>query len=737
MFDNNQNYFDYSDYAKTIMTQKTQQRLVKHVFQYYRHKYNQHLGTDNSILLHEAFEFINLMNGKISPPKRHKTLITALTQAGKTFLVFAVSFVYNALGYVPVYIVKDRKQKNQFISRFITETNTLKNHLEDKCFSKETLSIFNTPLYYDSKTGNIKSFIKNLTSSLDGSFPRPIVCLWEHTHIQKVHNLITDSSKIALFIDEGHILGGIKQLSKFGNSCDLHTDKKYDNIISDLKMKSEKVFYITATPQDILMTEPELYTHGVVWLPKGHMYRGLENWKFNILSLEYQKEEKKTKHEIQVDFGHNITVPKSFFDTMYDLSCQTPIKRTNKFGIEDTHPINILAKFESINDRQHMLLKSFYPKDLPNSKYKKIIDSNWTALSFNQYGVRLFHTSLIGKKITIGNYTSINHGTGDFLFPNAEISEVYDYLAKNGGVNRFPRIVTFSYKSAEEGITFSSTWTDDVKTDSNWHLTHAYIRLGKNTSTSKAEQSAGRCSGNHGDNLPITIYCTLTDKKKLIKGYNLHDKQVQAICKLAQDEGDVKVSDYIRNLSIFNNHVPKKYYSIPKAITHLKKIKNPEADFEEQSLETLNKALSVLKIINPVRYNGETFRDNAKVIYEELEEELEDKETNLLVHKPTLSEIKQFGKEEYHRLLSMFKLWKSSNSKIANFMRNIGITTVYSTKTFNKICLKYKIEPSHLQKYNYGEGSKSNGYGKIIQKICEDNYRLHPVLCYAVRKYVQ
>ena len=598
-------------------------RLAECVFAYYRRQFNDEINADNCILLHEALEFAALINdGAEFDEKRYVTLITALTQAGKTFVMMAIANIHLALGQTPMFIVKDIKQKNQLWSRYTFDIVQLRHWLKtDKKFQDDAIEIFDDPLYTDSNDSSSKRaiFTDHLQSALNGSRRRSILSIWEVGHINRVKNLITSNSNLVIFIDEAHILGGYKKISESGEGHDLHDTKvKYDVALAELKLYAKKIFLITATPQDILMSEPHLYAYGVMWLPEGKSYRGIKDWEFNIF------EDKKDDVEIEAKMvgsdgkDTTISIPQSFFTVMAELSEKNPMRRKNKFGVRDRHPINVLARFERINERQRMILECLKTGTKAiNPEHQKIIDARWVVMTFNQYGVKLFHESLRGETITIGDETVKDLGTGEFLFPKAQIGEVWHWLWANGGVKRFPHMLTIAYQSAEEGITFCSTWSDDPTTDANWHLTDGYMRLGSSTSASKGEQSGGRGSGNHGDKFDkgesmFTCHCSMADKKKILKGYNLHYEQVQAICKLARDKDDCRVVDYIRELPVFSNQVPPKYYSIPKAGTLLTKRKNPDKDIEEESFQHHKSAKSTLQMLSPERYDGEARRERAK-----------------------------------------------------------------------------------------------------------------------------
>lgn len=583
--------------------QKNYKEFVQNVFNYFKYQFDPELKCDNPILLDEAFDFTKrFILGEPINQKRWITLITALTQSGKTFIAIAIVCIELALGLTPVFIVKDIHQKNQFVERYIKICVGLCRYLEKKGFPKKLTDRYKDYSYKDSKTTG-KNFF---TNCLNGKERKLIICIHEHTHLERILNDITDKSNLALFIDEAHKLGGYK------NSDGTHNPYvKYDNNLAEIKKYAKKIYLITATPQDILVSEPNLYSKGVVFLPAGKDYVGITDW--SLIKIDEDTEE-----EISMNIQDNVTkVKSSFFETMSELSEKQPIKRIDKFGKEGYHPINVLARFENENQKQYLLLESFKPKINPvNNHHENMIKSNWAVMTFNQFGVHLYHESLKNTPVVIGTETFFGNEEGDIFFKgNIQIGEVWQWLALNGGVKRFPRLCTIAYKAAEEGITFCSTWTGNQETDFSWHITHAYVRMGNSACSSHVEQCFCRANGNHGDNIKPTIYCINQDRSKLFKGFNLHDEQVKAILNLKRNEGDVKVLDFVRKIPIADNRVPKRVFTFPGGNSLLNTYKNPEGKMEDQVLSLAKKATSCLSVINPETYGEE----NRQKLFEKLD----------------------------------------------------------------------------------------------------------------------
>ena len=610
--------------------------LADFVFKYYRHKFMEEMKSDNTILLHESFQLLHLVYENpddINIKERWISLVVASTQLGKTFLMFALSNIFLALGYCPVFIVKDIFQKNQFLSRKETDSKELQNFLKIKDvtskdlqlaltkhgkFSKENIDLFGEPLYQDSTTKNPDT-INNIEAALNGTRRRIILCIWNEVHIERIYNNIQANSKIVLFVDEAHKLGAYKCVTQDSTELTGNINCKYDNMYLRIKVHAEKIFLFTATPQPIIATEPNLYTGSIVIMPEGVNYRGIETWDFS--EIPEIKEEDYLERHLNIK-GNKIKakIPCSFLSEIAKLSDKPMIYRTNKFGIKDYHPLNVMAKFEITNNGHLALLNCFkqHPFSL-NKDHKKIIAGNWTVMTLNQKGVLLYHRSLIGKTITIKGKNYQVDMAGECLFPKSiAIGDVWHWLWLND-ISKFGRMITIAYKSAEEGLTFCSSWGTSPENDGNIHLTHFYSHAGASISAASLEQSTGRMNGNHGDKMsqPPLVFCPLSEKEKLLKSVNLHRQMLKNICDMKLEHDDSKVIDHIHGYEVFNNLIPKKYYGeIQGASKFINKLVNPMAEMEDQAFKSNTKAGDIMAIINPELDDGKKRTDEIKLYNE-------------------------------------------------------------------------------------------------------------------------
>lgn len=684
--------------------------LTESVFNYYINNNIEESKFDNTILLHEGFEFLKLIDQDIPEIDNKKwiNLIVGSTQCGKTFLILAVSNIYLAIGYPAVFIVKDLYQKNQFLTRYKDDSKKLRKYLRKEGFSREEVSIFNDPLYCDSKIARSdkKKFNIKLKSSLDGTKKRNIVCIWNATHLQRIQDNLEVHSKFSMVTDEAHKLGAYKKLSP---EYELTGNEKcaYDNAYLNLKVYASKLILLTATPQPILVVEPLLYTNGIVIIPEGVKYRGNESWKFYLIPNERYEVYANTK-EFEECKNKKNQVPCSFLNVLAKLSNKKPIKRINKFNNTDLHPINILAKFEVTNEGQHNILDMFKPNSFViNDDHQKIIDKKWTVFVINQEGIRFYSEKLKECQENLKKESKIFKSAKkinecEYLFEkDISIGHLWHWCWKNGGINRFGHIITIAYKSAEEGLTFCSTWNNNPEKDANWHLTHIYSKTGSTIASYSLEQFFGRINGNHGDHMqPPKMYCSLEEKVKVLKSFNLHRKQIRDLCKLNLEHKNERVIEHIHGYEVFDNHVPKEYYGRIKNAKETLKIKhNPHFDEENKAFLEQPYSKHILSIIN------ENESQNVERIQNVEQVEQVDK------RKEKIDKIKEIIKSK-------------KNTKNYVLLSNLDIEKEYSREEIEKIAefAKYKTPKSIFNALTNKKSTYSFGY--IFEKVNGNKWRI-------------
>lgn len=525
--------------------------LVNAAFRFFRHKYTNDDGLGGGWLLHEAFSLKKIMEQTDLDRKEKYALLTALFQSGKTFTVIDLSIIYLACRMTPIIVVPKSVDVRQINKRLESEMKKFVGSMKTLGFSDDVLSIYDEILYHSAS--NKLDDLEKFEMSISRERNRLILCLKHEKHINRLVDL-DPNSNIVLFIDEAHIAGGYK---KIHDDCDqLHDEGvKYDRAIAQLKAEAAKVILISATAASVMTSEHQLWSDCVYQKCPGPWYRGPAQIEYVLIGIKNADEE--------------------VLKTFTALSAQQPPQRTvyRDGGRVDFHPINILFHAIRSLDRQKSILQSFHNDN--HMVEQAIIDSDWLVMTYQAEGLRVWHKSFMGQTIEIGGVKSTDYGSGEHLLSGIQPSQMYDWCGQNGGVKRFPRIATIAYDMAEEGVSFSTN------NSPHWHLTH--LLLFGNPSSARAAQIANRLCGNHGDNLPLTLYASNSNKHKTLKEFTAHDRWVKELCSLRQT-GNYRVSEYITNKEHMEGHLPKKFITLKNSSGLLKTCDNPNLKAEKKAM---------------------------------------------------------------------------------------------------------------------------------------------------------
>jgi hypothetical protein len=187
------------------------------------------------------------------------TLITSDCQNGKTFLVIAVSLIYISLGFTPVFIVLSKSQVLQLTFRLKAYIRELKTYLVSlNMFSEEELDFLSENFLYFDAENKLSDDDNRLSLAINSEKPRFVICIKHYQHLERVNKEITDDSKICLIADEAQVSCCYKDIS---NIPTYHDDSvKYDKEFITLRKNSTKFIAVSATVQDIIMVEENLYS---------------------------------------------------------------------------------------------------------------------------------------------------------------------------------------------------------------------------------------------------------------------------------------------------------------------------------------------------------------------------------------------------------------------------------------------------------------------------------------------
>ena len=579
------------------------------VYRFYRY----HSTKSNVYLDSSGFQILKLLRGLSLNEKEKITLITALCQSGKTFLVIPLNNIYLSLGMTTVMLTLNRTQSGILRKRILQDSKELCAHLESLGFSQDEVDMFRQPLYFDCKNP-LKKKDDRLKLAMNGEKRRTIICAKHNVQLSRIRKLWTEESNLCIFGDEAHQSCAYK--TKHSN----HENKtgKYDLEVVELKNKALKFVPITGSPQDIIMVEKNLYTDNVVYIEPGQYFSGPESLIWKTIDTKNTKKDD--------------AFPKYLNDVLVDVSKQEPIERYDRrFGKIDKHPHVVMVRTDRLIENHKEVLTRFMDGRLP----KEILDGNWAIMTDHGEGIHLWHSSLADKKIKISGIKSKRPKSGVperllnniHYFPThdienmVDISDVLQYLGEKG-IEKFPRILVLAYDMCRESVSFVSHYHKSE----NIHLTCGIYDFNSTTNVETIIQAIGRLNGNHGDNIRPIVYASQSTREKYIKGIATLQFQIRKILKAAQRQNTLitpemikSTPEFLEDLEIKENLVPKNYNKI-KNLT-IKTVNNPNAEKENNILKKDN--LNTIEfLVEADKYGWKKSGKKLAVIKEEAQEKL-------------------------------------------------------------------------------------------------------------------
>ena len=596
--------------------------LAEYVRRFYRYgsSKNEDGATNQNLYIDEiGFSFLHLIAGNDIDSKSKMALIAALCQSGKTFLVIAAIHIYLALGFTPILLVPIKSHIRQFNKRYQLFSKKLVKHLKDNNLaSKSELDMFDGTLTVNS-TG-----FKN---AINGTKPKTVIVIKHFSHIEKINNNLTEDSKICLFIDEAQITGGYKV--KDPNYADPKV--KFDTEIAKLKDVSTKYIVVSATVQDIIQVDGNLYSDNIIYIRPNSDYLGSEQFIW--------------KNFDTVDDDETDLLPTSILRCLREQSLKEPIERYDRRHKKyDLHPINGILRYERVKDEMSQILQAF----IDGSFGKTITKGNWAIITDYGDGFHIWHKSLEGNsKLTIENVVGEKKKNGAFFFPSEKIGidDVYQYFA-SGGIAKFPRILTIAYDMCKESTSFISHYDKPE----NIHLTFGVVKFSKTTPVATKIQVLGRLNGNHGDDIRPVIYSTIQDRKDYINGMYLQDRFLSEFVNTSM-LGNIKITQEI--LDSIRRKIQGKFDTPVICASHLEKVEVCSNRVPKHYNRV--KGIKIHKITNPNKKKEEKIMNfdvlNTLDIYEELmpevAKEMKDKLDNIEENKPSKPRVKE--KVEYKK----------------------------------------------------------------------------------------
>jgi len=446
-----------------------------------------------------------------------------------------------------------------------------------------------------------KQLIKHLSPNdkvspnwFNGRDPRIIVVIANEAPLKKITDVIGSSKgkEYALFKDE----------DDFIDSLNTRVQAQLVKLMADAFCS----FAVSATIIESSLKN-DILSGNVILLSKPENYIGLERFNYNYL---FHKQ-KLSVGKADCPFENDLNLTKYVDDFSKLDPIYVPLYDTDGKGDPEKcyHPQDTLLRVSTANEPNRRALW-MVSKDHPDIAVMQYQSSCRTG----KIGQVIAHIKDVTTPITLSNgckseiITKLHSDSkanypGKFhLFKNASPSKVKEYLKKNGGVVKYPRIMTFSGNMAARCQSFGAAdFSECMKNNTiGWHLTQMYLIASMNGDQPELMQTAGRLCIVARDHIPLQFYSHKDTCLAIIKSYWLQEELVACIRKV---QSNSRAKDILKALKIAREKVPtgrsitKKLKFTPKTVSlsedkaaggwdiSIYKATPPNPEFEEKERE--------------------------------------------------------------------------------------------------------------------------------------------------------
>lgn len=609
---------------------------------------------------------------------RDIVIIKGYVQSGKTsfMLCSAIKYMFGPCSMSSIIVLRDANGDSVQIKRRLRE---MKINITEYLNSENLVDEIDiTVLNHASNIGEIKA-------AMNGSNPKIFIVLGNGSQLRKLNTLIKKVTyrKYAVFIDEA-------------DSND--TGENYrKGEIDILKDNASKIFYISATILEIGLREPDIDS-------EDEKEVDVEENKIYMLQQvpNYMGIEKLTQIPLREKANPNNR------------------KDSNPFE-NDPNIIGFVTRFEKFQPHYVEMLNSHHPQHCliscgnviePQKKLFKFISSyNIAVILFNGKGVDLYHKSIQHEKICIKTdsgrmvkSSSCKWLCGAHSFGQSiSVSDAIQWLKDNGGVCKFPRIITISGKLAGRGISFVSSdygrYLNCFRDGSypnwiGWRLTSMYYIPSKHTNQPNLMQGVGRVCCICRDNIITNLYACDEVLMDVRRAYWTQEELVVRARKIQTGvPDDISILEAMNSVKLKNIKLSKRRLTV----NGVKRIK------AENTLEWYEED-NGFDIQTTYESNNQFDKYSDP---ESWPTSIDNKYLGLDILKNTEDEITRLVDK-------MFKLWcKRSSTNISEFMHNLDPDKTYTKYEISELCLNTGIRIADVVSDKTG---KSHKYGDILNK---------------------
>ena len=524
--------------------------------------------------------------------------------------------------------------------------------------------------------------LDEFNAAMNGINPKIFVVLGNRSQLRRVNVMLKKvaTPKYAVFIDEA-------------DSNDTG-DNYRKNEMTIIKESASRLFYISATILEIGLRDTENGGDGSVYMLR--------------------------------DVPHYMGIEKLIHRRLGDVAKPSNRKCDDPFE-NDPNMRNFISMFEETEPHHVEFLDSFHPQHcliscgaviVPQKKlFNFISEHDIVVILYNGHGIDMYHRSLDGEKIRMktGGGRTVTGGECKWR-PGAHsfgqsigVSNALQWLKDNGGVAKFPRIITISGKLAGRGISFvsedygrylGSFYNTTSPKWIGWRLTSMYYIPSKQTSQPNLMQCVGRVCCVVRDNIPTHIYANDEVLMDLRKAYWTQEELVIRARQL-QEGNDIKIGEAMNQVKMKNVKLSKRRLTINGV-----------------------KGLHPENILEWFQEDDGFEIDDTYEKQMDVDDGWDLKSTSIMAQHAT-TDVINMSMEEWTRLTTkMFAIWAKDSSNIAGFMNNLDPEKTYMKSEMNELCVHNNVRMGDVIDDNTG---KSNKYGGIIRRL-SGKYELHPEL---------
>ncbi len=290
--------------------------------------------------------------------------------------------------------------------------------------------------------------------------------------------------------------------------------------------------FVSATVQDLLVSDWKITGASIVPLFRSEQYRGMEHTTFIEM--------------VETESG--------------DLDVHDAMNRV--IADEWTHPyhpkIVLLSCDRRLNEMNAMMMELRRHRLRQRPLNGSIDQTTWMTYTFE--GIRLFHPHIIESELK-EYFPRLRREQDDIYLLKTELKNVLRWMAENGGQTVYPMIVIIAGDMASRGINFA--YHHPTRQDCNWHLTHQIGLKSKNASCATLNQFM-RIFGNHGDDVPLKFYSSKEMMERIRESYRLSKKITHTLHDANEDFhrpefSRMYTSESCKQIPLVEEVVPRKF----------------------------------------------------------------------------------------------------------------------------------------------------------------------------------